>query len=870
MPQPVSIQLSDFRNVLAQAPAPYVVLSADPDFVIVWANDAYLAATGRRLDEIVGRPMIQAFPSTPDETGAASQERLLRSLHRVLNTGIRDVIAVIHYRIPSASGGGDFEDRYWSATHIPVRGEDGALRYILQHTEDITELQRLRQSGESPDLSPLQRVSGNVFRRAEVVQEQADALQMETERLRQLFEQAPSFVAILRGPEHVFELANLAYRELTGHRELVGKPVREALPEIDNQGFVELLDQVYATGEPYVGRGVMARLMGYDGNADERVLDFVYQPILDDAGGVTGVFVQGTDITQQTRIQEELQHHRDRLEELVLARTRALEESEHERRQAEAALRHAQKMEAIGQLTGGVAHDFNNLLQVIAGNLQMLQRSIHGEEDGRRLRNAIAAVDRGAKVASQLLAFARRQPLEPRAVNLGRLVQGMEDLLRRALGEAIELETVISGGLWTTLADPDQVENVILNLAVNARDAMDGSGRLTIEACNAMLDMDYVQSTDDVQPGQYVMLALSDTGCGMTEDVLEKAFEPFFSTKPEGRGTGLGLSMVYGFVKQSGGHIRIYSEPGHGTTVKIYLPRSLLAEEVRPPVETGPVEGGSETILVVEDDPQVQATVVDMLKGLGYRVLRASEAQSALAIAQSGVPIDLLFTDVVMPGPMRSPELARRVRELLPDVAVLFTSGYTENAIVHGGRLDPGVQLLSKPYRREDLARRIRHVLRNHRQERALLAKGDILMPQELPQDVDRAADTQDAGTGTGASTGAGLRILFVEDNVMIQMTTAEMLESMGHHVDAHESAETALDAIRAGASYDVLFTDIDLPGMSGVELAAQVLADAPGLRVVLASGYGDAKGATLPAGDISHLPKPYGIEDIERLFGAV
>jgi PAS domain S-box-containing protein len=375
-------------------------------------------------------------------------------------------------------------------------------------------------------------------------------------------------------------------------------------------------------------------------------------------------------------------------------------------------LRQAQKMEAIGQLTGGVAHDFNNLLQVISGNLQLLAKDIVGNERAeRRVASAHLAVNRGAKLASQLLAFGRRQALEPKVVNIGRLVSGMDELLRRALGEAIEIETIGAGGLWNTLIDPTNLENAIVNLAINARDAMDGSGKLTIEVGNVSLDDAYVKIHSDVTAGQYVMLAVTDTGAGMPADVVARAFEPFFSTKPEGQGTGLGLSMVYGFVKQSHGHIKIYSEIGQGTTVKLYLPRVNKNEDLLVTPDDETLAGGTETILVAEDDDEVRATAVEMLTDLGYRVFKARDAASALNVIEKGHSIDLLFTDVVMPGALKSPELARKARERLPNIAVLFTSGYTENAIVHGGRLDAGVELLPKPYTREALAQKIRMVL---------------------------------------------------------------------------------------------------------------------------------------------------------------
>jgi len=381
-------------------------------------------------------------------------------------------------------------------------------------------------------------------------------------------------------------------------------------------------------------------------------------------------------------------------------------------KRSEAALYQSQKMESVGQLTGGVAHDFNNLLQVVSGNLQLLARLNAGNERGEKhVANAMAAVARGAKLTSHLLAFARRQPLEPKVVNIGRFVSGMDDMLRRSLGESIEIETIVSGGLWNTLADPSQVENALLNLAINARDAMDGAGKLTIEAGNASLDEAYVRQHEEVLAGQYVMLAVTDTGSGMPPEVLAKVFDPFFTTKAEGKGTGLGLSMVYGFVKQSGGHVKIYSELGHGTTVKMYLPRANQAEDARPVESRLAMVGGEETILVAEDDDDVRATVVELLGQLGYRVLQARDAASALAIVESGISIDLLFTDVVMPGPLRSPELARQARERQPDIAVLFTSGYTQNAIVHGGRLDAGVELLGKPYTQDALAQKIRRML---------------------------------------------------------------------------------------------------------------------------------------------------------------
>jgi PAS domain S-box-containing protein len=384
-----------------------------------------------------------------------------------------------------------------------------------------------------------------------------------------------------------------------------------------------------------------------------------------------------------------------------------------DQQEAEAQLRQAQKMEAVGKLTGGVAHDFNNLLQVIGANLELLSVEIAGDDRlHKRIETALEAVWRGSRLASQLLAFARQQPLSPKVVNVGRLIRDADDMLRRALGEGVEIETVIAGGLWNTCVDPMQVETALLNLAVNARDAMNGHGRLTIEAENAFLDDNYDTANAEVRPGHYVMIAVSDTGCGIATDLMEKVFDPFFTTKPEGQGTGLGLSMVHGFVKQSGGHVKIYSElGGGGSMVRIYLPRSRGDADI--PVETNPssVIGGSETILLVEDDEDVRLTTAEMLSQLGYRVLWAKDADAALAIIESGAAIDLLFTDIVMPGTLRAPELACKAQQKIPGIGVLFTTGYANNAAIRDGRLDGRINLITKPYAREELGRKLRQIL---------------------------------------------------------------------------------------------------------------------------------------------------------------
>jgi PAS domain S-box-containing protein len=379
------------------------------------------------------------------------------------------------------------------------------------------------------------------------------------------------------------------------------------------------------------------------------------------------------------------------------------------RRAAEEQVRHAQKLEAVGQLTGGIAHDFNNLLAIIVGNLELLEERLLDDPDRLALaRQAIRAADRGADLTRHLLAFSRKQPLEPQLVDLNERLQEIVGILRRALGETIEIELVRSPSLWKCEIDPGQLESVLLNLALNSRDAMPGGGKLTVETANSRLDEEYAAATGDVAPGQYVMLAVTDTGSGMLPEVVERAFEPFYTTKTVGQGSGLGLSMVYGFVKQSGGHVKIYSEPGQGTTVRIYLPRVRAgATEAAPPGSRPGQPVAGTRVLVVEDDPEVCASTLALLAAAGCDAVAVADGESALARLDAGEAYDLLFTDVVLPGAMNGGDLARAAKARQPGIKLLFTSGYTENAIVHHGRLDAGVEFIAKPYRRAELIRRL-------------------------------------------------------------------------------------------------------------------------------------------------------------------
>jgi PAS domain S-box-containing protein len=1026
-------------ELILRSPVPIATLWGR-DGVLIY-NEAYAAIAGARHPSIFGSEACDAWPEA-----AALNAKVLETVLGGGTLSLRDHALTL-------DRDGKPAPCWFDLDYSPVTGEDGVVIGVMALVIETTAKVRA-----------------------------VTDLNVEHSRVRAIYQQAPGFVAQLTGPDHVFALVNAAYSTLIGERPVLGRPVRLALPETVPQGFVDLLDQVYRSGEPHAATAAPLWLAAHGNDRRLYYIDFVYQPLRDEDGGVSGVFVQGHDVTERVLAEHALREsearfhsfaqamphqvwsatadgkndwfnehaytytglglaqlggtgwtaivHPDdlaqvttrwaiavasgstyeaemrlrahdgsyrwhlcravalrdkdgevsgwvgtntdiedrkqgeqRLEQLnaglehqvslrtaerdrmwrlskdvmlvaaldgrveavspafgsllgwseadiigrnflelvhpddhaaTLAQMASLGaghyvykfESRYRRkdgswcllswsaapdadfihaigrditadrekaeqiRRTELALQQSQKMETIGKLTGGVAHDFNNLLQIISGNLQLLEVHADAGEAQRWIGNARSAVEKGAKLASYLLAFGRRQPLEPRVVKISRVVMGMEDMLRRTLGEEIEVELVISGGLWNTAVDVAQVENVVLNLAINARDAMNAggltAGRLTIEANNAVLDDLYCRNHADVAPGQYVMIGVTDTGAGMTPEVLRQAFEPFFSTKEEGKGTGLGLSMVYGFVKQSGGHVKIYSEAGQGTTVKIYLPRTLAAEDAMAPVvEPQQAMGGTETILVAEDDEAVRTTVVEMLTDLGYRVLKAADAASALAVVESGVPIDVLFTDVVMPGTLRSPELARMARERLPNLAVLFTSGYTENAIVHGGRLDPGVELLGKPYTRESLARRIRQVLANQR-GRAL---GEPAVPRP---------------SGESGDEPGRLRIVLVEDEEEIRDSTEALLVHLGHEVRSAASAEDAL-ALVSNAS-DVLITDVQLPGMSGDMLAAEARVLAPGIRIVFATGKGEVNNWP----DAVVLRKPYNLTALAVVLGTM
>lgn len=396
---------------------------------------------------------------------------------------------------------------------------------------------------------------------------------------------------------------------------------------------------------------------------------------------------------------------------LAMRGTRALYAEAERRDMAEQALRQSQKMEAVGQLTGGVAHDFNNLLTIIIGNLGIAKRGVVEARAERALNNALVGAERAAQLTQRLLAFSRRQPLNPRVLDINKLIVAISDLLTRTLGENIELETISGAGLWNVEVDASEMESTLLNLALNARDAMPTGGKLTIETSNAYLDDEYCREHEGILPGQYILVAITDSGAGMSAETIDRAFEPFFTTKEAGKGTGLGLSQVYGFMKQSGGHVKIYSESGEGTTIKLYLPRREGNELViSGDDDLNSERGGGETILIVEDDDGVRQYASEILRDLNYQIIEAKDSATALRLLDADKKFDLLLTDVVLPG-KNGRELANEVERRRPGTKIIFMTGYSRNAIVHHGRLDPGIELIPKPLTERVLARKIRQVL---------------------------------------------------------------------------------------------------------------------------------------------------------------
>ena len=900
-----------------------VMLNSRQPMFIAWGadrtlvyNDAYTPMLGARHPSALGRPFFETWSEVRSEVGA-----LMDRVFAGDPVHMDDLQLTLHRN-------GYPEEAHFAFSYTPVPGEDGAIAGLFCACTETT---------------------GQVLAERQAASER--------QRQREMLQQMPGFVAVLRDPGHIFEYVNDAYVTITGRRDYLGRSAREVFPELEGQGFFELLDQVYATGEAYTASTLPIRFAGDD---DDRYITFIYQPIRDAAGAVTGIFAGGyevsdqvraraalaesesryrtlfesidvgfciiamkfddadravdyqvveanpaferqtgasvvgrwvsefapnlephwldmyghvaltgepahcenradvfgrwfdvraqrvgepgdnrvavlfSDISERKRMEEALRIMNTTLEQQVYDRTAErnflasivestdimvmaadldynilainkanadefervygirpkvgdnmlallADQPEHQaqvragwgrglageeatfiedfgdpdrvrpyyeisfrtlrdergermgcyqfvtdvterlRAQAELtlaqeALRQSQKMEAVGQLTGGLAHDFNNLLAGISGSLELMQtRMQQGRltDVDRYMTAAQSAAKRAAALTHRLLAFSRRQTLDPKPINVNRLVAGMQELIQRTVGPNIPIEVVGASGLWPALVDPSQLENALLNLCINARDAMPDGGRITIETANKWLD-ERAASKQDIPQGQYLSLCVTDTGVGMSGEVIARAFEPFFTTKPIGEGTGLGLSMIYGFAHQSGGQVRIYSEVGEGTTVCIYLPRhygEVVDEHPDTSVSTLPRSEQGETVLIVDDEPTVRMLVADILEDLGYSAIEAGDSAAGLKVLQSDVRIDLLVTDVGLPGGMNGRQMADAARVSRPDLKVLFITGYAENAILGNGRLGRGMAVLTKPFAIDTMAARIRSMI---------------------------------------------------------------------------------------------------------------------------------------------------------------
>ena len=553
--------------------------------------------------------------------------------------------------------------RWHLARALPIRGADGQIARWIGTNTDIEDERRTSLALATLNTTLEERVAEEAAERDRLWQTSQDLL-------------------VVVDPQGTFKSANPAWESVLGWRpeEVVGKNHLAFVYPDDRKSSQGALDEALDTPLPAFEN----RCLHKDGSF--RWISWIA------ASEKKLVYATGRNITAEKEADAQLQL-------------------------AQEALRQSQKMEAVGQLTGGIAHDFNNMLAVVMGSLELLGRRL-ASSDARAKRHVDAAAEaarRASLLTQRLLAFSRQQPLQPEAIDANRMVTSMSDLLRHSIGGDIRLETVLAGGLWRTHADPNQLENIILNLAVNARDAMPDGGRLTIETQNTHLDERYVLSHPGIVAGQYVLIAVTDTGAGMPPEVIEKAFDPFFTTKPVGKGTGLGLSQVYGFVKQSGGHVKIYSEIGQGTTIKIYLPRlaGALSQQASENLEQALALGDTrEVVLVVEDEPAVRRFTVEALVELGYQVLEADGASTALHLLDAHPEIVLLFTDIVMPE-VNGAKLAEEARRRHPTLKVLFTTGYTRNAVVHNGVLDPGVEMIGKPFTLDALAIKLRLVLEN-------------------------------------------------------------------------------------------------------------------------------------------------------------
>jgi PAS domain S-box-containing protein len=753
----------------------------DANGTVLEINQVALDGGGLKLSDVEGKPFWTTFWWQVSE-----------DINRVLKVSIQRAAQGEFVRWDTeiygrASG---TETIVIDASLCPVEDEHGNVVFIVVEGRDISEkktyereiARRRGESEETLEQKVSERTAELAASNAQLVAE-AEKREKAEGRFRLLVEGVVDYALYMLDPNGVISNWNTGAARIKGYSadEVIGQHFSRFFTEEDRAANVPgmALKTAAETGK-YEAEGWRVRK---DGSLFWASV--VLDAIRDDKGTLLGFAKITRDITERR--------------EAALALQRTQEQ-----------LVQSQKMEGIGHLTGGVAHDFNNLLAVVIGNIETLQRVLQNpkadlDRIGSSAENAMRGAQRAAALTQRLLAFSRRQPLDPKVVEVGRLVSGMSDLLRRTIGEQVAIETVLAGGLWQVHIDPNQLEVAILNLAVNARDAMPAGGKLTIETANTCIDEMYAAGQAEVLPGQYVMISVTDTGCGMSREIVARAFEPFYTTKDVGHGTGLGLSQVYGFVKQSGGHVNIYSQVGEGTTVKIYLPRLHAAEETVPesqPVTSLPRSDATETILVVEDDPDVRTHSTEILHDLGYRTFEAANGHAALKMLQTHPEIQLLFTDIGLPGGMNGRQLADAALRQRPDLKVLFTTGYARNAIVHGGRLDPGVHLITKPFTYAALASKLRTLL--------------------------------DVPSGPA-------RILLVEDEELVQMIAADYLEEFGFAVETASSATEAMNKLkRLNGNLAAAIIDIGLPDRKGDVLVGEVRAIYPSLPILIASGYGE------------------------------
>ena len=635
-------------QLLIDAIVDYAIYMIDVDGIVRSWNAGAERLKGYSADEIIGKP-FSLFYSPEDRAKGLPQIalRIAAETGRFSSEG---------WRVRKDGS------RFWALVVVDaIRDEQGQVIGFAKVTRDITERQ------------------------------QAHNELLESERrYRRLIEAVVDYAIFQLDPSGNVTTWNPGAQRIKGYDpdEIIGRHFSQFYTPEDIQiGVPKLALAEAAKQGRFEAEGWRMRKDG-----SRFWASVVIDRITDEAGELVGFAKVTRDVTERKQAQDELQ----RVQQQLAA---------------------SQKLEAIGQLSGGIAHDFNNLLMIVLGNLENAERNSRSSTNSMNLQRALTNAKRGAQRAaaltSRLLAFSRRQALDPQPINLNNFLNGLQEFLQRTLGERIEVQTVGSAGLWSIEADTNHLESAIINLGINARDAMPDGGKLTVEAVNVLADEDYCRLNPELSPGQYVIVCVTDTGTGMTADVLNHAFEPFFTTKELGQGTGLGLSQVYGFVKQSGGHVKIYSEVGQGTSIRMYFPR--YHGEARPADsdedELRPEGEKLETILVVEDDADLRAYVSELLRDLNYRVVAASSAQAALTILLQEEPkVDLLLTDVVMPG-INGRELGRRAQQIRPGVKILYMTGYSRNAVVHQGRLDEGVELLEKPISQAKLALRVREIL---------------------------------------------------------------------------------------------------------------------------------------------------------------